>query len=68
MPSNNNQRKWILPSVRAEGYAKERKDGVHKRGAKEGQELDEYNKGLRSGYLLCQSDNAGIVRSDRALL
>ncbi len=67
MPSNNNERKWIKPSKRAKGYAEERKEGVHKRGEKEGQELDEYNKGLRSGYLLCQSDNAGIFRYKKAL-
>lgn len=65
--NNNNVRKWLKPSKRAEGYAKERKAGVHQRGEKEGQELDEYNKGLRSGYLLAQSDNAGMYKYKKAL-
>ena len=28
---------------------------------------DEYNKGLRSGYLLAQSDNAGMYKYKKAL-
>ncbi len=64
---NNNERRWFKPSKRAKGYAEERKAGVHQRGDKEGQELDDYNKGLRSGYLLCQSDNAGIYKYKKAL-
>ena len=62
-----NKRRWAIPSKRAKGYAQERKSGVFQRGEKEGQELDEYNKGLRSGYLLCQSDNAGIYKYKKAL-
>ena len=54
------ERKWLKPTKRAAGYAEERKKGVHMRGPKKGQELDAYNKGLRSGYLLAQSDNAGM--------
>ena len=54
------ERKWLKPTKRASGYAEERKKGVHMRGPKKGQELDAYNKGLRSGYLLAQSDNAGM--------
>lgn len=65
--TNNNERRWFKPSKRAKGYAEERKSGVFRRGEKEGQELDEYNKGLRSGYLLCQSDNAGIYKYKKAL-
>ena len=61
------QRKWLKPSTRAEGYAEERKLGVHMRGDKKDQELDEYNKGLRSGYLLAQSDNAGMYKYKKAL-
>ena len=64
---NTNERRWFKPSKRAKGYAQERKSGVFQRGEKEGQELDEYNKGLRSGYLLCQSDNAGIYKYKKAL-
>ena len=41
--SNNRQRKWIKPSTRAEGYAEERKLGIHMRGDKKDEELDEYN-------------------------
>lgn len=65
---NYNERRWMKPSKRAEGYAKDRKAKVHTYGPKEGQELTEYDKGIRSGYLLAQSDHAGMVRSDRASL
>ena len=51
--------RWFRPRIRAKGYAEERKAKVHQRGEKEGQELTEYEKGLRSGYLLSQNDNAG---------
>ena len=81
MPKNNNQqtadtntpakdyseRRWLKPSRRAKGYAEERKEKVHKFGPKEGQELTEYDKGLRSGYLLCQSDQAGMYKYKKAL-
>jgi len=60
-------RRWMRPSKRASGYAEERKAKVHKRGDKEGEPLDDYNKGLRSGYLLCQSDHAGSYIYDKAL-
>ena len=52
------ERRWMKPSKRAKGYAEERKLSVHKFGKKEGEELTEYDKGLRSGYLLCQSEEA----------
>lgn len=61
------ERRWLKPSKRAKGYAEERKAKVHKYGPKEGQELTEYDKGLRSGYLLCQSDQAGIYKYKKAL-
>ena len=64
---NNQERKWMTPSKRAEGYAKERKAKVHMRGDKVGQELDDYNKGLRSGYLLAQSDHAGAYKYHKAI-
>ena len=60
------ERKWLMPKTRAAGYAEERKKGVHMRGPKKGQELDAYNKGLRSGYLLAQSDNAGMHKYAKA--
>ena len=60
------ERKWLKPSRRAQGYAEERKKGVHMRGPKKGQELDAYNKGLRSGYMLAQSDSAGMHKYKQA--
>ena len=64
--NNNNQRKWLSPKKRAAGYAEERKTGIHDRGPKKDQPLDDYNKGLRSGYMLAQSDNAGMYRYKQA--
>ena len=64
---NYNERRWIFPSRRAKGYASERKTDVHQRGPKEGEKLTEYDKGLRSGYLLCQSDHAGAYKYKKAL-
>ncbi|MBQ8308252.1 MAG: hypothetical protein IJX96_00285 [Clostridia bacterium] len=64
---NNNARKWLKPSVRAKGYAEERKKGIHMRGNKKDQPLDDYNKGLRSGYMLAQSDNAGAFKYRKAM-
>ena len=64
---NYNERRWIKPSKRAEGYAKDRKAKVHTYGPKEGQELTEYDKGIRSGYLLAQSDHAGMYKYKKAL-
>ena len=55
-------RKWLSPKKRAQGYAEERKKGIHERGPNKDQPLDDYNKGLRSGYMLAQSDNAGLYR------
>jgi len=48
------------------GLQRKRKERVHTVGPKKGLELDDYNKGLRSGYLLCQSDHAGRYRYDQA--
>lgn len=64
---DNTKRKWMTPSKRARGYADERKSKVHKYGKKKGQELTEYDKGIRSGYLLCQSDSAGAYKYAEAL-
>lgn len=63
----NTLRKWLKPSDRAKGYADERKLKVHKFGKKVGEPLDDYNMGLRSGYLLCQSDHAGMFRYKQAM-
>lgn len=64
---NNNERRWFVPSKRAAGYAEERKAKVHQRVPNEGKELDPYNQGLRSGYLLCQSDHAGMYKYQKAI-
>ena len=47
--------------------AEERKAKVHQRGPKEGKELTDYEKGLRSGYLLAQSDHTGLYKYKKAL-
>ncbi len=60
-------RKWFSPRKRAKNYAAERKNKVHMGGPKVGQELTEYEKGLRSGYLLCQSDHAGQFKYKKAI-
>ena len=65
-PAQQRERKWLKPTKRAASYAEERKKGVHMRGPKKGQELDAYNKGLRSGYLLAQSDSAGMHKYKKA--
>ena len=67
MAGEKRERKWMKPSVRAKGYAEERKSGIHQRGDKKDQPLDDYNKGLRSGYMLAQSDNAGLYRYKQAM-
>lgn len=65
--SSYSERRWLVPKKRASGYAEERKAGVHTRGTKEGHPLTEYEKGLRSGYLLAQSDHTGIFKYKEAL-
>lgn len=61
------ERRWSVPKKRAAGYAQERKAKVHDHGPKEGQPLTDYEAGLRSGYLQCQSDHAGIYKYKKAL-
>ena len=61
------ERRWRVPSKRARDYANERHLKVHKHGPKEGKELTDYEKGLRSGYLQCQSDHAGAYKYKNAL-
>lgn len=65
--ANNNERRWFVPNKRAESYASERKAKVHQRGQKEGQQLTDYEAGMRSGYLQCQSDHAGLYIYKKAL-
>ena len=62
-----NERRWSVPSRRAKNYAEERKAKVHQRGAKMGRELTDYEAGMRSGYLQCQSDHAGVYKYKKAL-
>ena len=64
---NNNDRRWSVPSKRAKGYASERKNKVHEHGPKIGKELNDYEAGLRSGYLQAQSDHAGLFKYKKAL-
>jgi len=63
----NNERRWLVPNKRAKSYADERRAKVHQRGQKEGKELTDYEAGLRSGYLQCQSDHAGLYRYKAAM-
>lgn len=67
MANYNSERRWTVPTKRAKGYAEERKAKVHKWGKKEGKELTDYEAGMRSGYLQCQSDHAGAYIYKKAL-
>ena len=62
-----NNRRWYIPSKRAKSYADERRAKVHQHGPKEGKELTDYEAGIRSGYLQCQTDHAGIFKYKKAL-
>ena len=65
--SKYNNRRWSVPSKRAKGYAEERRAKVHQHGPKEGKELTDYEAGIRSGYLQCQTDHAGVFKYKKAL-
>lgn len=65
--SKYNKRRWSVPSKRAKGYAEERRSKVHQHGPKEGRELTDYEAGIRSGYLQCQTDHAGMYKYKKAL-
>ena len=67
MPYDNKTRRWSVPTKRAKSYAEERKSKVHHHGQKEGKELSLYEQGLRSGYLQCQSDHAGLYKYKTAI-
>ena len=62
-----NQRRWAVPSKRAKNYAEERKMKLHKHGPKKDQQLTDFEAGMRSGYLQCQSDHAGLYKYKKAL-
>ena len=69
-PSNAdkyNERRWSILSKRAKGYAEDRKAKVHTYGKKEGKELTDFEAGIRSGYLQCQGDHAGLYKYKKAL-
>ena len=61
------ERRWLVPNKRAKSYAEERKAKVHQHGPKEGKELTDDEAGMRSGYLQCQSDHAGLFKYKKAL-
>ena len=65
--SRYNRRRWQIPSKRAKSYADERRAKVHQHGPKEGKELTDYEAGIRSGYLQCQTDHSGIYKYKKAL-
>lgn len=65
--ARENVRRWFVPNKRAKNYAEERRAKVHQRGQKEGKELTDYEAGLRSGYLQCQRDLAGLYKYKTAL-
>ena len=65
--ANLKERRWLVPNKRAKSYAEERKAKVHQHGPKEGKELTDYEAGMRSGYLQCQSDHAGLFKYKKAL-
>ena len=67
MAEYNKERRWMTPSKRAKSYVEERRAKVHMHGQKEGKPLSEYEAGLRSGYLQCQSDHAGLFRYKQAM-
>jgi hypothetical protein len=67
MAEYNKERRWFAPNKRAASYAEERKAKVHQHGSKDGQPLNDYEAGLRSGYLQCQSDHAGMYRYKQAM-
>ncbi len=67
MAEYNRERRWTTPSKRAKSYVEERRAKVHMHGQKEGKQLTEYEAGLRSGYLQCQSDHAGLYRYKQAM-
>jgi len=67
MANKNRERRWSVPNKRAKSYAEERRSRVHQHGHKEGKVLTDFEAGLRSGYLQCQSDHAGLFKFKKAL-
>ena len=67
MSKATRERRWVVPNKRASNYADERKAKVHQRGPKEGKELTDFEAGVRTGYLQCQNDHAGIYKFTKAI-
>ena len=67
MAKEKRERRWLVPNKRAKSFAEERKNKVHMHGEKDGHELTDFEAGLRSGYLMCQSDHAGLYKYKDAL-
>ena len=65
--SKYNNRRWAVPTKRAKNYAEERKMKLHARGPKKDQPLTDYEAGMRSGYLQCQTDHAGLFKYKKAI-
>ena len=65
--SKYDRNRWSVPSKRAKGYATERKAKVHTYGPKEGKPLTDFEAGMRSGYLQCQGDHAGMYKYKKAI-
>jgi len=61
------KRRWSIPRKRATKYAADRKAKVHTAGPKEGKPLTDFEAGIRSGYLQCQSDHAAIYKYKKVL-
>lgn len=61
-----NKRRWKVPHKRAKNYAEERKLKVHKWGPKEGKSLTDFEAGIRSGYLQCQTDHSELWKYKKA--
>ena len=62
-----NKRRWSVPFKRAKGYAADRRAKVHTYGPKEDEPLTDFEAGLRSGYLQCQTDHAGMYKYKKAI-
>ena len=67
MANANSQRRWTVPTKRAKGYAADRRAKVHTYGPKEDEPLTDFEAGLRSGYLQCQTDHAGMYKYKKAI-
>ena len=60
-------RRWVKPKDRASSYAQERKAKKHNHGPKKDKALTDYEAGIRSGYLQCQTDHAGLYKYKKAI-